>query len=261
MDKNNEFLRFKRMFIKELKNMNVSLDIKEIDTNTIEIKLSNNVSSEINLSNIFKDYLAEKNKYMFVKEICDNILESFYEIVNKYEETEKFENFEDIKDNILPVIKSNDYDVSNDIVYRDYNEELRILYAIDTESSIIFIKTEDLENWKVKEEDIYDISIENLKKMPSMMQKVEDEVFVCIDEDGYTSSRLLLTEIYTFFEEQVHKELYLAIPTRDEFILFSENKSVETRRYIFKAYNTSYHPLTTSIFSLNKKQNKWHKIS
>ncbi|MBP7864886.1 MAG: DUF1444 family protein [Acidobacteria bacterium] len=102
------------------------------------------------------------------------------------------------------------------LVFEELCPDLRVVYAVDTDQSVRFLKEEDLEAVKVRREELRELACKNLRRLlPSLDRAGGDGVFLLEAGGMYEASLLLLESIWDPEILPVRGEFVLAVPTRD----------------------------------------------
>lgn len=110
-------------------------------------------------------------------------------------------------------------------VYDDFNEELVVVYAMDTPSSVQFLTPKVFEGSGVARSELRAIAVANLRKLLTNIEIHSGPLVSTISAGGdYESSLLLLDEVWSVGKVEVDGDLLVAIPARG-VLLFAGSKT------------------------------------
>ena len=113
-----------------------------------------------------------------------------------------------------------------DNVYEDYNEELMILYAEDTDNNIRYLSHKDVERLEIPHEQLRGLAIENLRRLLPKPQIRAGALASMITAGGdYEASLLLFDDLWANLPA-VDGEIVVAIPSR-ELLVFTGSRNQE----------------------------------
>ena len=102
-----------------------------------------------------------------------------------------------------------------DNVYEDYNEELMVIFAEDTDNNINYFSPKDLEKLDIPRDKLRELAIENLRRLLPKPQIRAGALASMITVGGdYEASLLLFDDLWANLPA-VDGEIVVAVPTRD----------------------------------------------
>lgn len=199
----------------------------------------------------------------------NDIIDHFIRAMSNPEDVEIL-SWDDAKHRLLPSLKSQYYiedlrympggaTVADNLVVCDYNYGLKILIAIDSEMSISFATTKQLENWGVSKDELLRISIDNLSKLTAQLwveatlRAQKSGVFAFATYDGYDASRILLPDFYERASRALgSNELLVGIPNRDFICAIPKNAPWKDKfcKQIQSDAQSCDHPITPDPITL-----------
>lgn len=215
------------------------------------------------LDNAYSEYrLSPKD----AKAIIKNYLTSFRELLSATDQHYT-------KEQVFPVIKDQRYlqqitelfkqqkpDEEPPFVYEKLNKVLYVFYAFDTEHSIRFLKTEDLDELGLKRTELLALAKKNLKRaLPSIKTDGDVSTLSMLIADGtYEASFLLFDGIWTRKNFPVKGDIVVYVPTRD-LVLITGSKD---KNGIKKIHEIVYDPEVQWPHSITdtgfvRRNNRW----
>lgn len=174
------------------------------------------------LDNCYREYLADPTAKTAVMQ---RFIESFGEIDMQKETIDPAR--------ITPIIKDRAWmeeiraayiqDGSNlkpQFVYDDFNAELVVIYAEDSPKNLSYLTPKQLDETKIKKEDLRALAVRNLRSLlPKMEIRGNDGRYMIIAGGTYEASLLLFDELWTGKKMAVDGEVVVAIPSRDMLLV------------------------------------------
>jgi uncharacterized protein YtpQ (UPF0354 family) len=117
--------------------------------------------------------------------------------------------------NLLPQVRHRDWLAArgtfgdSGLVHTPLNDDLVVVYVIDTANSMTFVCREQQKRWRKSVEDLHRLALGNLARRGAagLTQRPRDEAMVLQTGDGYDAARVLLLE--------AQEGLLVAVPDRD----------------------------------------------
>lgn len=174
------------------------------------------------LDNAFKEYKMEPDS---VDEVISRYVASSGSL---YKESEPV-----VLSQIVPIIKPIDFfqevkqlstenggDKEPSIVYENYNSQLIIVYAENTEVSIKYLTQEDFSKLSIHKDSLRALAVKNLKAvLPEVQSKGGNGTYMISAGGDFEASLILLTKMWTSDNFKVKGDLVIAIPNRDLLIV------------------------------------------
>lgn len=136
------------------------------------------------------------------------------------------------------------------IVYRELGGDLAICYVIDDPLSVVFVCQAHLKFWGRKEEDVFHLANQNLRRMSGaeLALPSESDGPVRVGEgDGYDAARLLL------LDPDQTEGLLIAIPERDSLYLGREADR-QSLADLMASGEPAEHPVSPDLFRIEGQQ-------
>jgi uncharacterized protein YtpQ (UPF0354 family) len=211
-------------------------------------------------------YAAYRQFPMHFEEMVDRFIKG---VITSREDTSELA-WEDAKPRLLPCLKPQLYldqarqlsvgdSTIDKLIVFDYKRDLRTLIAIDSELTMSFANSDNLEKWGVTKDELLQVAIDNLSKLtaPHWAEATERArehgVFAFALHDGYDASRILLPDFYERASRALGADrLLVGVPNRDFVCAIAENapwrdKFTEQNRRDAENYD---HPISPDPVSL-----------
>jgi len=213
---------FSNRFAKALQKKVLGLEVMSIDKLEIKTKFENSSDFTHFLNNCYSEYLNAPK----------DINQIFQKYLNGAETLYLPDPPIDIE-RILPIIKDQRFiddlkeinpDFELNHVYENYNSELFIFYAHDTEHTINYLTKEDLGTVDISFENLREKSISNLSETLSIEKHGDDGNFMLVAGGSYEASAILL-DIWNKENFPVDGNIVIGIPSRDLLVITGSNDS------------------------------------
>src|SRR5581483_7224797 len=171
-----------------------------------------------------------------------------------------YEEWDDIKGNILPMLKPRDY-IRADTPTRhlqtsEWLADVVICYVIRSKKFFRFVTDWDVNRWGTTPEILHDLAIANLarlpwpKKLEGSRQRDGGRLILVLTDDSLGSSRLLHPELHRLFAGPLGSPFWAGIPDRDTLVLFSDRRNLKKQvgRQIRKDFFKSAYAITPRPF-------------
>jgi uncharacterized protein YtpQ (UPF0354 family) len=159
------------------------------------------------------------------------------EIIEKYTNASKelFEPKEAVRlDRIVPIIKDQRFinetlklnpDFEKDFLIERYNDELFIFYAENKETTIGYLKRDEIESLNIEFEGLKEKAIQNLGELATKIERHGEDGQFMLTMGGDFESSLILLKIWDKENFLVKGEIILAIPARDLVLITGSDDS------------------------------------
>lgn len=159
------------------------------------------------------------------------------EIIEKYTNASKelFEPKEAVRlDRIVPIIKDQRFinetlklnpDFEKDFLIERYNDELFIFYAENKETTIGYLKRDEIESLNIEFEGLKEKAIQNLGELATKIERHGEDGQFMLTMGGDFESSLILLKIWDKENFPVKGEIILAIPARDLVLITGSDDS------------------------------------
>jgi uncharacterized protein YtpQ (UPF0354 family) len=114
------------------------------------------------------------------------------------------------------------------IVYRPFLADLIITYVIEEPSSVAYISEEHLEHWGLRDHDLHDQAMANLRRRTiergshTTAGTDQQRLVILNAQDGFDATRLLLPDMIEGLAGGMPGSVVIGIPNRDFMIIFSD---------------------------------------
>lgn len=145
-----------------------------------------------------------------------------------------------------------------DKVYEHLNDDLVVVYAIDTPSNIAYLNPEELVRLGVEREALRALAVRNLRGLLPGIEVQRGEKLNMITADGnYEASLLLFSDLWEREREKLRGEPVAAVPARD-LLLFADSADADAvaqlRQLAAKMRQEAAYSLTDRLFVLREGQ-------
>lgn len=201
--------------------------------------------------------------------IVDHIINSF----STHEDTSEL-SWEDAKRRLFPCLKPWQYledsrqlpggaDAVDKLVVFDYDYNLKIIIAVDSETTMSFVNLDQLKSWGISKDELLRLSIENLSKLtaPHWAGATElaqnNGIFAFATHDGYDASRILLPDFYERASRALGSEnLLVGIPNRDFIAAIPANAPWKDnfQKQVRSDAESYDHAILPDVITLSKKE-------
>jgi uncharacterized protein YtpQ (UPF0354 family) len=205
------------------------------------------------LSNLYREVRSAPNRR-------DQIIKHFVENLSRSAAAEPgTETWEDARHRIIPVLKSRAY-VDKDgptqhLLTQEWLADVLICYVIRSKKFFRFVTGWDVDRWGTTAQDLHQLAIENLSRLPWPSQLVgsrlnSGRVIVVDTDDSLASSRLLHPDLHRLFSGPLGSPFWAGIPCRDTLVVYSDRKIIKQRivRRLKKDHHASAYPITPYPF-------------
>jgi uncharacterized protein YtpQ (UPF0354 family) len=174
------------------------------------------------------------------------------------------EQWEDVKDRIVPVLKPRDYigpdGPTQHLFTTEWLVDVLICYVIQRKKLIRFVTGWDINRWGQKTETFHDLALANLARLPwprelaGARTREGGRVIVVDTDDGLASSRLLHPDLHKLFSGPLGNPFWAGIPCRNTLVVFSDRRTLKQRigRKLRKDHDRSAYPITPLPFLVTR---------
>ena len=229
----------------------------------LAIRTGDDSNNRAFLNNAYQLFLDESPKHRDA--LVDRFVQSFAEAAKGLERS---------ADAIIPVIKDRGWiaetresmrhlgredaedDESGGHVHEALNDELIVVYAIDTPSNIAYLDSGELEGLGVRREDLRSLAVRNLRGLlPGIEIQRGDKLSMVVADGNYEASLLLFADLWARESERMRGAPVAAVPARD-LLLFADSADADAvaqlRQLAAKARAEASYGLTDRVFVLNE---------
>jgi uncharacterized protein YtpQ (UPF0354 family) len=235
------------------------IDVRVVGELELAIDMTDDGGNRAFLHNAYQMYRGESPKRR--DDLIDRFVASFAEAAKGLERSPEA---------IIPVVKDRGWlaeihesmrqmgGEGQDKVYEDINEELVVVYAIDTPSNIAYLNPDELERLGVDRADLRALAVRNLRGLLPGIQVQRGEKLNMVTADGnYEASLLLFADLWEREREKMRGEPVAAVPARD-LLLFADSADAEAvaqlRQLAARMRAEAAYALTDRVFLLREGQ-------
>ncbi|MES2670056.1 MAG: DUF1444 family protein [Pseudomonadota bacterium] len=212
------------------------------------------------LDNAYQMYLGASERER--DDLIDRFVRSFAEATKGLERS---------RDAIIPIVKDRGWlqeiresmrrmgnEKVQDNLYEDLNDDLVVVYAIDTPSNIAYLNPDELEGLGVQREELRALAVRNLRGLLPGIEVHRGELVNMVTADGnYEASLLLFADLWERERDRLRGEAVAAVPARD-LLLFADSANpdaiAQLRQLAAKMRAEASYALTERLFVLREGQ-------
>ena len=237
------------------------LDVQTVGELELEIDTTEGSGNRAFLNNAYQMYLGESSRNR--SDLIDRFVRSFAEAAAGLERS---------RDAIIPIVKDRGWleeirqsmrqlhgTEGQDKVYEDLNDDLVVVYAIDTPSNIAYLNPEELERLDVQNEELRPLAVRNLRGLLPGIEVHRGDLINMVTADGnYEASLLLFADLWEREREKLRGEPVAAVPARD-LLLFADSANADAvsqlKQLAAKMRAEATYALTDRLFVL--REGRW----
>lgn len=187
------------------------------------------------------------------------------EIIDKYTNASKklFAPKEIVRlERVVPIIKDHRFlketiklnpDFKDDFLFEEYNEDLFIFYAENKETTIGYLKKEEIKPLNIGFKELKEKSIVNLGELATKVERHGSDGEYMLTMGGDFESSLILLKIWNKENFPVKGEIIIAIPARDLVLItgsedFDNIEKIKTK--VMEINKTGDHVVSDKLFIL-----------
>jgi hypothetical protein len=172
--------------------------------------------------------------------------------------------WEEVRGCILPVLKPRDY-VDSDgptqhLLTTEWLVDVVICYVIRRKKLLRFVTGWDVNRWGTTAQELHDLAIENLTRLPWPTQlvgaRVKDSgrIIIVETDDSLASSRLLHPDLHRLISGPLGNPFWAGIPCRNRLVVYSDRRGLKLRtaRRLRKDHDTSAYPISPLAFLVTR---------
>lgn len=232
------------------------LDVKVVGELELAINMTEEGGNRAFLNNAYQMYQGESARNR--SDLVDRFVRSFVEAAAGLERS---------RDAIIPIVKDRGWleeirqsmrqmhgTEGQDKVYEDLNDDLVVVYAIDTPSNIAYLNPDELERLDVSREDLRALAVRNLRGLLPGIEVHRGDLVNMITADGnYEASLLLFADLWERERGKLRGDPVAAVPARD-LLLFADSANADAvaqlRQLASKMRAEATYALTDRLFVL-----------
>lgn len=235
------------------------IDVKVVGELELAIDMTDEGGNRAFLHNAYQMYQGESPKRR--DDLIDRFVASFAEAAKGLERSPEA---------IIPVVKDRAWLVEietsmrqmggegQDKVYEHLNDDLVVVYAIDTPSNIAYLSPDELARLGVERDALRALAVRNLRGLLPGIEVQRGEKLNMITADGnYEASLLLFSDLWEREREKLRGDPVAAVPARD-LLLFADAADADAvaqlRQLATKMREEAAYSLTDRLFVLRDGQ-------
>jgi hypothetical protein len=141
-----------------------------------------------------------------------------------------------------------------------FGDETAVGVVIDGEKSYQYVTPENLENWGITKEELYQTAIENLMEKSANLEMTfvppPNGLIVINTMDSFDAVRILAPQMQDFFADKLGDAFYFGIPNRDFLICWSKEGDEDFQKSLKMQIAVDFaerpYPLSKSVFEFDK---------
>jgi uncharacterized protein YtpQ (UPF0354 family) len=168
--------------------------------------------------------------------------------------------WEEIRDQILPVLKPRDYidpdSPTQHLLTTEWLADVLICYVIKSKKLFRFVTGWDVNRWGTTPQALHELALTNLSRLPwpkrldGSRERDGGRIILIETNDSMAASRLLHPDLHRLFSGPLGSPFWAGIPDRNTLVAFSDRRGLKKRigRQLRKDHNTSAYPITPRPF-------------
>lgn len=233
-----------------VENLGLDLEPREVEPLHLEICRPGDEPIHVHLENAYRNYLANRGSR---REIIAGFVNALLSTDDKLLPKDIVPVIKDraFVTETLEYLKSQGKDTSDFFVVEDYNEELVIVYAVDSRQSLRYMNPSMLKELELHGESLRSLAVSNLKRiLPEINARGQSPLWMLTAGGTFESSLLLLDNVWDKTRFRIEGEIVVAIPCRDVLLVTDSSSEVGLqgiRRAAAEARSAAYR-LTDRLF-------------
>ncbi|HXG84183.1 MAG TPA: DUF1444 family protein [Pyrinomonadaceae bacterium] len=210
---------------------------------------------KLGLTNLRSKFLLTSQTNFELKEL---VREHFISLSNILESDNNDENpsWDLVKTLLIPQLMPVEFISQLPVISFPFADEVAIGVVVDGEKSYEYVNQENLQDWSISKEELYQTAIKNLT------EKSFDIEMTCVPPpngivvvnmlDSFDAVRILAPQMQEFFAEKLGDAFYFGIPNRDFLICWSKKGDDEfqnsIKQQIADDFEERPYPLSKYVF-------------
>lgn len=237
------------------------LDVQVLGELDLGINMIDDGGNRAFLNNAYQMYQGESARNR--SDLIDRFVRSFAEAAAGLERN---------RDAIIPIVKDRGWleeirqsmrqmgsEKVQDNVYEEINDDLVVVYAIDTPSNIAYLNPDELEGLGVQREELRALAVRNLRGLLPGIEVHRGDLVSMVTADGnYEASLLLFMDLWERERKKLRGEPVAAVPARD-LLLFADSANpdaiAQLKQLATKMHAEANYALTDRLFIL--RDGRW----
>jgi uncharacterized protein YtpQ (UPF0354 family) len=258
--------RFTEEVARRVRAVAPQLDVQIVGELELAIDMTEDGGNRAFLNNAYQMYQSEMHQGESARnrsDLIDRFVRSFAEAAAGLERS---------RDAIIPIVKDRGWleeihqsmrqmhgTEGQDKVYEDLNDDLVVVYAIDTPSNIAYLNPEELERLEVQSEELRALAVRNLRGLLPGIEVHRGDLVNMVTADGnYEASLLLFADLWERERGKLRGEPVAAVPARD-LLLFADSANADAiaqlKQLAAKMRAEATYALTDRLFVL--REGRW----
>src|SRR5262249_2083207 len=210
------------------------------------------------LGNLYKEVQASPKRR-------DSIIRHFVDKLSLSTDVNMgYEVWEEIRGDILPMLKPRDYIDPNSPTKNLHTSEWLvdgvICYVIRNKGFFRFVTGWDINRWETTPEALHHLAMENVAKLPwprelaGARQRDGGRLILVDTNDSLTASRLLHPDLHRLFSGPLGSPFWAGIPNRQTLVVYSDRRSLKKQmlRQLKKDQRAAACPITPRPFLVTR---------
>jgi uncharacterized protein YtpQ (UPF0354 family) len=175
-----------------------------------------------------------------------------------------YELWEEVRDQILPVLKPRDYihpdSPTQHLLTTEWLADVLICYVIKSKKLFRFVTGWDVNRWGTTPQALHELALTNLSRLPwprrldGSRERDGGRIILLETNDSMAASRLLHPDLHRLFSGPLGSPFWAGIPDRNTLVAFSDRRGLKKRigRQLRKDHDTSAYPITPRPFLVTR---------
>lgn len=149
--------------------------------------------------------------------------------------------WEEAQNLVFPQLMPRRYADELSVVSRAFGKEILIGIVVDDEKSYRYVRTEELEEWNVAKNELYDVAVKNLEIKSSGMALTfippPRGFLAAATGDGFDAARIVLPSFRALVKENLGTPFRFGVPNRDFLICWRADEPEEFQAAMLENIN------------------------
>lgn len=165
-----------------------------------------------------------------------------------------------LKNHILPLIKDKlfvqnlkEIDPNNSTYYEPFNQELYVVYAENSDTSLRLLSVEDIEKLNLSSQELRKLATDNLKHNVEVTVQGEGKRFMVIADGTFEASFILIPEVWTKENFPVDGNIVIGVPSREVLVATGSLNTPDLnflKSYVAEVYQSGNHIISEKLFEI-----------
>lgn len=144
------------------------------------------------------------------------------------------------------------------VVYDEYNDQLIVMYMVDSETSLRSLTKTDLSKLGISKDTLLNMAVRNLRAvLPEVKLLGDSDTYMITAGGNFEVSLILFPKIWTKENLKVNGDFVIAIPNRDLLLVTGSKNSKgisKLKELIANSYTNGNYPISDRLFRWNGKK-------